>query len=381
VAATFVPITPTVLEWAINEAGVDPAQVAEKAGVEPDAVLGWIAGEVQPTKTQFGRVMQFLKRPAPFFFLAEPPVEAQVPASFRHAPGGARDATKTELEAVRRARRVQRIAKWTAERVGDERWALEPIPPADGASPADAAEVARERLGWLVPVHQQGAPSSSAVVKLIRAAVEERGVVALQLSIGPDGCRGFSLYDDLKPVIAINTHYNAEARLFTYLHEVGHLMRRTDAICVGAGDTAAERWCERFAAAFLLPRAELRERLERRFGAETTVRGLDQVRLLARDFRVSQTAMAIRLEDLGWGASGLVGLIPRATDFKSGGGGGADNTRGATRLRELGAGYFSLLLEAESSGTLGRQDVLRYLDVSETQLRAMTFEAEGPSES
>lgn len=77
------------------------------------------------------------------------------------------------------------------------------------------------------------AASASAVVKLVRAKMEERGVLALQLSIGEGGCRGFSLYDDLKPLVAVNTAFNAEARLFTYLHEVGHLMRRSDAICVG----------------------------------------------------------------------------------------------------------------------------------------------------
>jgi hypothetical protein len=219
------------------------------------------------------------------------------------------------------------------------------------------------------------------VVKTLRRALEDRGVLALQLPIGAEGCRGFSLYDDRKPLVAVNTHYNAEARLFTYLHEVGHLMRRTDAICVGFSGTTGERWCERFAAAFLLPVDALRERVARRFGVDAIVSTLEEVRLLARDFRVSLSAMAIRLEDLGWGREGLFGLIPRTTDFKAGGGGrGVDNTRGAVRLRELGAGYVSLLVAGEQTGVLGRQDVLRYLDVSDAQLRGLTSEGIGPFE-
>ena len=94
------------------------------------------------------------------------------------------------------------------------------------------------------------------VVKTVRARLEDRGVLALQLSIGEDGCRGFSFHDDLKPLIAVNTAYTAPARLFSYLHEVGHLMRQSDAICIGYAQTAAERWCERFAASFLLPSRE-----------------------------------------------------------------------------------------------------------------------------
>ena len=110
-------------------------------------------------------------------------------------------------------------------------------------------------------------------------------------------------------------------------------------------------------------------RIAERFGLDTTITRIDEVRLLANDFNVSLTATAIRLEDLGWGV-GLTEQIPRRSDFKAGGGGrGADNTRGAVRARELGEGYISLLLAGERDGALGRQDLLRYLDVSETQLR------------
>ena len=374
--ATYVPITPEVLEWAMVEAGAEPPDVAERAGVEVDRVLGWLSGEEQPTKTQFGRLPDFFKRPAAFFFLPEPPQAEAIPTSFRHPPGGERDATRAELEAIRTARRVQKVAAWTGERVGDRRWRDNPIPAADGMAPAAAARVATEWLGWSTERQLQAA-SASAVVKLVRQALEEHGVLALQLSIGQEGCRGFSFFDDDKPLVAVNTHYNPEARLFTYLHEVGHLMRRTDAICVGYAETVAERWCERFAAAFLLPADPLRARLEHRFG-NLTIGDLDQVRALARDFRVSLSATAIRLEDLGWGRAGLFQSIPRTSDYKSAGGGpGTDNTRGAVRLRELGEGYFSLLLAGEQAGVLGRQDVLRYLDVSDAQLRGLASEGVG----
>jgi Zn-dependent peptidase ImmA (M78 family) len=374
--ATYVPITPEVLEWAMVEAGAEPPDVAERAGVEVDRVLGWLSGDEQPTKTQFGRLPDYFKRPAAFFFLPRPPQSEAVPASFRHPPGGARDATRAELDAIRTARRVQKVAAWTAERVEDTRWSDNPIPAANGMAPAAAAHVASEWLAWSTKTQQQ-APSASAVVRLLRQKLEERGVLALQLSIGEEGCRGFSFFDDDKPLVAVNTHYNPEARLYSYLHEVGHLMRRTDAICIGYASTVAERWCERFAAAFLLPADPLRQRLEYRFG-DRTISDLDDVRALARDFRVSLSATAIRLEDLGWGRAGLFQSIPRTSDFKSGGGGpGTDNTRGAVRLRELGEGYFSLLLAGERAGVLGRQDVLRYLDVSDAQLRGLASDGVG----
>jgi hypothetical protein len=119
----------------------------------------------------------------------------------------------------------------------------------------------------------------------------------------------------------------------------------------------------------------LRDRVELRFGAEVQITEIDQVRRLATDFRVSLTAMAIQLEELDLGRPGLFEAIPRVSDFKKPGGGpGVDSTRGAVRLREFGEGYFGLLLAGERSGALGRQDVLRYLDVSESQLRRLHTE-------
>ena len=66
------------------------------------------------------------------------------------------------------------------------------------------------------------------------------------------------------PVIAVNTAWNDEARTFTLLHELGHLVARTDSACA-AGEPAelsdawdpVERWCQGFAAALLSPKEAL----------------------------------------------------------------------------------------------------------------------------
>ena len=375
-APTYVPITPDVLGWAIEQAGLDAESVAARTDVDRGVIDQWVSGKGQPSKTQFKKLARLLRRPQAFFFLEAPPADEGVPPAFRHPPSGERESTREELEAVRRARRIQKISIWASERVDDVRWQRNPIPERQRRSPSEMAAAVREWLNWDT-TEQQAASSASQVVKFIRTALEQRGVLALQLSIGKSGCRGFSLYDERKPVVAINTHYNPEARLFTYLHELGHLTTRADSMCVGYAETATERWCEAFAAAFLLPTEHLALRVELRTGGHT-VRSIDQARRLARDFNVSLSAMAIRLDNLGWG-NDLFARVPRDADLKSGGGGrGADNTRGAARLRELGEGYFGLLLSAQETGALRRQDVLRYLDVTEEQLDRIDHESDQP---
>lgn len=379
---TYVPITPSVLNWAISEAGIDVSEVAQSAGVEHDDVVAWTEGNREPTKTQFKRMVALLKRPESFFFLPEPPQGVALPAAFRHPPGGMREPTPAELEQLRKARRVQRVGKWLAERVQDDRWSREPAPFVQpGVTPAHAADLARSWLQWTVD-EQRNAATPTAVVRLLRSRLEERGALTLQLSLGKNGARGFSLYDDLKPVVAINTAYIAEARLFSYGHEIGHLMRRKDAVCIGFAATKAERWCEEFSASFLLPQKALKSAIEKRFGTNHFINDLADVRKLAREFHVSVSATAIRLEGLGWGQEGLFGLIPTDgdTNKQKGGPPGTDMTRGAVRRRELGDAYFGLVMAGERFGALGHQDVLRYLDVSDKHLRNLSGESTEPLE-
>ena len=112
--------------------------------------------------------------------------------------------------------------------------------------------------------------------------------------IGEDACRGFSLWDSLAPVIAVNTAWNEEARIFTLFHEFGHILTRSSSACVEVGSTRtltgtedpAERWCERFAASLLMPDDDVRLLVGQRFGLARIDR-VDDVRWLARQFKAS----------------------------------------------------------------------------------------------
>jgi len=68
---TSVPITPSVLEWAIKESGYSLAAVAEKIKVPSETLLTWVRGNAEPKLTEFRRLATLLKRtPATFLLLA-----------------------------------------------------------------------------------------------------------------------------------------------------------------------------------------------------------------------------------------------------------------------------------------------------------------------
>jgi hypothetical protein len=91
---------------------------------------------------------------------------------------------------------------------------------------------------------------------------------------------------------------------------------------------------------------------------------------------VSLRATALRLERIGRAAPGLYDDVDAEADFKGGVGFSRDNTAAAIRLREWGAGYAELLLDAERRRLLGRTDVLEYFNLSNTQLRELRSRVE-----
>ena len=62
--ATYVPINGDVLAWAMEQAGVDDLELAERCGTSPDVVEEWRDGDLEPTKTQFRQLVARLRRPA-----------------------------------------------------------------------------------------------------------------------------------------------------------------------------------------------------------------------------------------------------------------------------------------------------------------------------
>lgn len=80
----FAPITPEVLRWAREDAGVTVADLAARVGVDAGRVRAWEIGEEQPSLAKLRQAAELLGRPVAFFFVAEPPNQGvQRPTDFR----------------------------------------------------------------------------------------------------------------------------------------------------------------------------------------------------------------------------------------------------------------------------------------------------------
>lgn len=371
-----VPITGSVLGWALAEEGLTAQELATRIKVPPRKVSEWIDEKAQPTRGEFGRVVQTLRRPRAMFLLPSPPKRSSVPAQLRNASGLINhDLSRDELRAIRTARRLQDAAADLLRATQEDK--VVTLPRADRKSSAQrAARLLREFVG--VPLSRQLKWANTAsALRGWREALEEKGILVFQLPLGGHGVRGFSISNQLAPLVALNTAYNEAARIYTLFHELAHLASRTDSACStfiapSRSDRPIERWCEEVAAWFLMPPEEFEKDIWERFDLTKgfKVRDFKTAASIAKRYKVSIRACAMRLIRVDLALPSLYGTVDAHAQVvdrpKDGGGGG--RRAAEVRVSQVGPRVTRLLLRAVDSGQLPVRDAADFLRLTTSEL-------------
>lgn len=358
-----------VLEWALEDAGVNRAEILEAVGLSWRAAQSvHLSGPLKIDEEALEYIAKATRRSIYFFALQAPPTASRhsVDANFR-APmsntGQARSLNPDERVAVRDAKRRQQAAAKISTELGHDPVQLPTIPP--NMSPENAAARVATWLQWGdILERRKHIKSKSRMFVAIRNALESHSIMTNVLPIQGDALRGFTLHHDHVPLIFVNGEVkHPQARSFTLLHELAHLLRGVDKACDKhdlQARTSDEAWCNRFAAAFLMPKVELatymEKYLKKGFIQDSDV---DAVRRIAGYFYCSHYSVAIRLKQLGLANAGLVEAVsgayvePEEKGFVPGG-----QTRPQKRLAAYGSGLARLLGQA-----------LQYTAVSEIEIR------------
>lgn len=305
-ARATVPINPPLLEWAVAESGYPLERVAKAVPVKEERLRAWLNAEMQPTMRQVEKLAHFLQRPFSVFFLPEPPKLAPLAAEYRRLPKVKPGEESPEL---RLALRRMLLRRETALDLMDELGEV-PVPFTLAAHQSEgAAAVAtrlRAALGFTVAA-QLAQPDASRAWNAWRDAAEHLGLLVFQFSKVPlDEARGVALLSAPMPVVGINSKELPEAKAYTLLHEVVHLM------LANANEEAAainerrseqqwqevERFAEQVASMTLVPEAALHEVLQV-LGLQQGPWNFENIRKLARRFRITPSATATRLVAAG----------------------------------------------------------------------------------
>lgn len=378
--AMEVPITPSVLDWAIAESGFSDEELAQQIGVTPSTLAAWKDGAGRPSLTELRKVASKLHRQLLTFLLPAPPQSSAVKVEFRDIASRAkRQLNPVELRYLRRARRMQQVLSWLETEL-DER--LPALPRYSITDPPESAAAQVRQLLKIRDTQHESWVSASKAFDHWRASAERLGIAIFLFPLGAKSCRGFSLWHEPTPVIAINTAWSEEARIYTLLHEFGHLVTRSNSACAEWAGKATrpvdpiERWCERFAAAVLLPRESILRFLGDRRLREP-FRDLAAARAVANRFRVSLRASTLRLIELHLADWDLYEEIPPAADSKpTGGGGGGGRDRLAIREDEIGTRGASLFVEGVRADVLSRSQAVDYLDIPDRSFDDLSTKAD-----
>lgn len=300
-------IKPELLGWARTKAGFSTEKAAKKIGVREERLIKWEKGDLQPTIKQLRKAAHVYKLPVSVLYLSEKPTTFEPMRDLRRLPGhGIRAYSPELLREMEFAQQRRELAIELHEDIGEEigTFELQATPQEDvesvglrirqalGISYLEQARWRDPRLGF----------------NAWREHVEQLGVLVFQIkSVPGDEVSGFALAANHLPIIAVNRKDAFSRRVFSLLHELSHLLLRvsgTSDLDVDATrppeDAAIEVYCNKVAAAALLPRDHfLGEDIVRARGTGVSVWSDEELSELADRYSVSRLAVARRLLTFG----------------------------------------------------------------------------------
>lgn len=340
------------------------AVAAEKLGVGADDITAWESGTRQPTVAQFRKAAKLYKRPSAALLLDDVPKDFTIRHDYRRVHGKAPAASSALTFAIRKARLLQETSIDLASALGEQ-----PKPSLPTASLDDdvvsLAKRVREALGITLEAQFRWPKDEYTPLGQWRGAVEALGVLVVQFSgVDVDEARGFSIWSDDWPLVAINTKDSPRARVFSVLHELGHLALRAEGLCdFREADGQTERFCNALAAEVLVPRtALLAEAAVRAAGARHPWSD-DELSDLSRRYGVSREVMLLRLVNVGKATRAHYALMRKGWDDAPRPKQEGAPPRERLALAHLGEPYVRLVLDAFYEKRITARDVADCFDL------------------
>jgi len=283
----------------------------ERSGLRTDALVKkfpkfreWERGEAQPTLRQLEQLAKTTSTPLGYFFLPEPPEERLPIPDFRTLPGAQpRRPSPNLLETIQMMQQRQGWMRDFLIEQGQEALAfVRSVSLQD--NPNDVA--ARIRVALSLSNDWARLESNwTEALKTLREASEGAGILVVingvvgnnnRRKLDPSEFQGFVLPDEYAPLIFISGADFKAAQMFTLAHELAHLWLGRGGVFnfeeMQPANNEVELFCNRAAAEFLVPGAELQAVWREAQEAD------EPFQFLARIFKVSPVVAGRRALDL-----------------------------------------------------------------------------------
>ncbi len=297
-------LNPAILIWARETAGLDVETAARKISLNAargvsgaDRLAALEAGDDVPSPAVLRKMAQQYHRPLLTFYMAEPPVAAELGQDFRTLPDQGDPANVLLATLLRDVKARQALVREALEDdeyaeavalVGAE-WRTKD---AESLSAALIEAIGFDRAAFRARKNVDDA------FAYLRGLIEAKGVFVLlagdcghhTTAIDVNAFRGFAIADVMAPFIVVNDQDAKSAWSFTLLHELAHILIGQSGVSGGAPQGAVERLCNDTAAATLITDAEIANLPLSGTGADVR-----QISTLADRAKVSRTMIAYQL--------------------------------------------------------------------------------------
>ncbi len=273
--------SPHLLKKLRENSGYTEEELANRLGVTAEKIVKVEKGEDSFTVTQIKKLADIYKVPLAAFFSKEVP---DVPSLPDYRINREKKLNPEVFVAIRRA-------KYLSEEVRELSGKKSEIPSFPDSSPEELAKKFREYLKIEAPKFK----SPNEALEFYKNILEGRlGIMVVEYPLKAEDVRAFSLRSELS-VIVLNESDEPQVKLFSLFHEIAHLLKHGNGICsidVSEERDEIERFCNKFAAEFLVPSNDLKRRVENRELSNK------EISKLARLYGVSMQVMMLRLFDL-----------------------------------------------------------------------------------
>lgn len=285
-------IHPDKYRWVFMRAGY-----SEEKAIEAFPLLqGWLSSDKLPTMNQLQDFARKFYVPFGYLFLNKPPRESLPFPVFR---GTAGQNNHLDLNLFDTVKVISARQNWLEEYLVENDIDTSSLVGCITLKTplAEAVEKLRTMLK-LPPRWAFSYGATDTAIGVLTQRLEDAGIFVAyngvvvnnthrKLSVSE--CRGFALVSKVAPYIFINSDDSKSAQLFTLIHEAAHIMLDVSACHAGTEmdfNDVNERYCDMFAAEFLVPASELRTLWS------------NDIKLLSRRFKVREIVIARRAHDL-----------------------------------------------------------------------------------
>jgi Zn-dependent peptidase ImmA (M78 family) len=293
-------VNPEILRWARIKSGYSLEQVASRMKKSAALIRSWEDGDSSPTYLQLEALAyRIYKRPVAIFFFPQPPEEMDLVQSFRTLPQTEKDKFTTDtLLALREAQAMQWTLKEINEGVNPSREKI--FLDLRAGTDVDLQRWTGEARRYLAVdlAVQKSWPDTREAFEHYRETLEEKGTFVFKRPFKQKDIFGFSLGDPEFPLIYINSSVAYSRQIFSLFHELAHILLGGNGVterddnyieALAEPHREIEMLCNRFAAEFLVPKADFAPKLK------GLVVDDDSIESLAREYNVSREVILRKL--------------------------------------------------------------------------------------